>query len=111
MGNVRFRGRWTPRTSTTLAGGPWNSEANDAGGVGEQFVIPTERHKVTGDRTSLAAFHDYSYRRDLEAKKPSISSALSSAQPKAEAKELVPQVPAACLVGARPDGRYVAGGC
>ena len=55
------------------------SNFDDFSGVDERFAIHKERHKVTGDRTSLAAFHDYSYRRDLEAKKPSISAALNSA--------------------------------
>eukprot|EP00439_Symbiodinium_sp_Y106_P080136 s200_g18.t3 len=55
------------------------SNFDDFPGADDKFMIPAERHKVTGDKTLLAAFHDYGYRRDLEAKKPSITAALSSA--------------------------------
>ncbi|CAE7659500.1 sax-1 [Symbiodinium pilosum] len=55
------------------------SNFDDFSGADDKFIIPAERHKVTGDKTLLAAFHDYGYRRDLEAKKPSITAALSSA--------------------------------
>lgn len=83
------------------------SNFDDFSGIDERFAIAKERHKVTGDRTSLAAFHDYSYRRDLEAKKPSISAALNSACGTAEA-ETVMTTPAAPIGVSHP---YVARSC
>lgn len=88
------------------------SNFDDFSGIDERFAIAKERHKVTGDRTSLAAFHDYSYRRDLEAKKPSISAALNSACGTAEAMEAAETVmtaPAAPMAGVSHP--YVARSC
>ncbi|CAK9088493.1 unnamed protein product [Durusdinium trenchii] len=95
-GHPFFRGldfkklrKMSPPIKPTVKGPLDTSNFDDFSGIDEKFVIHKERHKVTGDRTSLAAFHDYSYRRDLEAKKPSISAALNSASLPAKNSEAV----------------------
>jgi len=74
----RLRGM-SPPIKPIVKGPLDTSNFDDFSGADDKFMVPSERHKVTGDRTLLAAFHDYGYRRDLEAKKPSITAALSSA--------------------------------
>lgn len=54
------------------------SNFDDFSGADAQYGISHSRHQVVKD-PSLFAFHDYGYRRDLEAKKPSVTAALSSA--------------------------------
>lgn len=47
-------------------------------GTDTHYGVTPARHKKVHDQ-NLSAFHDYGYRRDLEAKKPSVSAALSCA--------------------------------
>jgi len=54
------------------------SNFDDFCGADAQYGISSSRHQVVND-PSLFAFHDYGYRRDLEAKKPSVAAALNSA--------------------------------
>mmetsp|Transcript_100189 Transcript_100189/g.192200 ORF Transcript_100189/g.192200 Transcript_100189/m.192200 type:complete len:674 (-) Transcript_100189:61-2082(-) len=54
------------------------SNFDDFPGAESKYGITNSRHQVVKD-PSFLAFHDYGYRRDLEAKKPSVRAALSSA--------------------------------
>lgn len=54
------------------------SNFDDFPGAETKYGITNSRHQVVKDPSYLA-FHDYGYRRDLEAKKPSVRAALSSA--------------------------------
>eukprot|EP00443_Scrippsiella_acuminata_P091376 CAMPEP_0115428026 /NCGR_PEP_ID=MMETSP0271-20121206/29759_1 /TAXON_ID=71861 /ORGANISM="Scrippsiella trochoidea, Strain CCMP3099" /LENGTH=594 /DNA_ID=CAMNT_0002853095 /DNA_START=1 /DNA_END=1782 /DNA_ORIENTATION=- len=54
------------------------SNFDDFCGADAQYGMSSSRHQVVND-PSLFAFHDYGYRRDLEAKKPSVAAALNSA--------------------------------
>lgn len=54
------------------------SNFDDFSGADVEFGVSCGRHQVVKD-PSLFAFHDYSYRRDLESKKPSVTAALHSA--------------------------------
>mmetsp|Transcript_65216 Transcript_65216/g.172823 ORF Transcript_65216/g.172823 Transcript_65216/m.172823 type:complete len:480 (-) Transcript_65216:244-1683(-) len=53
-----------------------NFEFEDFNGV-EKYRVTTGRHQIVKD-PSLFAFHDYGYNRYLEAKKPSVTTALTS---------------------------------
>lgn len=73
-----------------VVNGPMDTSNFDDFGTAEQtFKIPVERHKVLADRDQQHAFHNYEYRRDLEARKPSVSAAVGSA--------VGPTVPAATV--------------
>lgn len=54
------------------------SNFDDFQGADNRYGVTTTRHQVVKD-PSIFAFHDYSFRRDLESKKPSVATALSSA--------------------------------
>jgi len=54
------------------------SNFDDFSGAEAQYGISPGQHQVVNDPSHFA-FHDYGYRRDLEAKKPSVTAALSSA--------------------------------
>lgn len=63
-----------------VVNGPMDTSNFDDFGTAEQlFKISSERHKVVADREQQHAFHNYAYRRDLEARKPSVSAAVGSA--------------------------------
>jgi len=54
------------------------SNFDDFQGADNRYGVTNTRHQVVKD-PSIFAFHDYSFRRDLESKKPSVIAALSSA--------------------------------
>merc|ERR1712137_195667 len=63
-----------------LVKGPLDtSNFDNFNGADNNYNVSSSRHQVVKD-PSLFAFHDYGYRRDLEAKKPSVTMALSSAE-------------------------------
>lgn len=78
---LRFRKlrEMEPPIRPAVSGPLDTSNFDDFGEADRQFgVAPESRHQVSKD-PSLFAFHDYGYRRDLEAYKPSVSAALDSA--------------------------------
>mmetsp|Transcript_101296 Transcript_101296/g.285618 ORF Transcript_101296/g.285618 Transcript_101296/m.285618 type:complete len:787 (+) Transcript_101296:102-2462(+) len=53
------------------------SNFDEFSGAEDAYGVTNSRHQVVKD-PSLFAFHDYTYRRDLEAKKPSVTTALEN---------------------------------
>lgn len=68
----------TPPIRPKVNGPLDTSNFDDFNGADAKYGITNSRHQVVKD-PSFLAFHDYGYRRDLEAKKPSVRAALSSA--------------------------------
>eukprot|EP00913_Durusdinium_trenchii_P022046 g20717.t1 len=72
-GHPFFRGldfkklrKMSPPIKPTVKGPLDTSNFDDFSGIDEKFVIHKERHKVTGDRTSLAAMGSQCHDRDLQ---------------------------------------------
>lgn len=85
--NFQLLREMDPPIKPVVNGPTDTSNFDDFTGMDAQYRVTSARHHATKD-PSLFAFHDYGYRRDLEAKKPSVLAALNSVAPGAAASDL-----------------------
>eukprot|EP00404_Azadinium_spinosum_P006459 CAMPEP_0180443038 /NCGR_PEP_ID=MMETSP1036_2-20121128/14459_1 /TAXON_ID=632150 /ORGANISM="Azadinium spinosum, Strain 3D9" /LENGTH=391 /DNA_ID=CAMNT_0022449319 /DNA_START=9 /DNA_END=1181 /DNA_ORIENTATION=- len=95
-----------PPIKPVVSGPLDTSNFDDFSGADKQYGVTHVRHQVVKDPT-LFAFHDYGYTRELEAKKPSVTAALSSAVVTAASPTLRPVAAVAAASGPAPLGTTV----